>query len=334
VVILGRVGSTEGMAPQVEKACSVWEMPPLRDFRREHWPARQGLNAAAVVESVASASRMPRPDLRENGGIKTHLDWHGLYKPWLPLVMAVAVAGCAGATVAPEFNAQPVRNSRPSTIYVYPFAVSASDVTLNQGSFQPTYGQFTDSNQNQSQLEVAHQTASVLADSMVQQLQALGFTASRVARGTQVSGENVVIVDGEFLDINQCKRLHRMVIGLGVGEATLDSQVQAYQMANRLNQQLMEFNVHVNSGQMPGTALTMPAGAATGSSGAAVSPGGNLAAGTGETYTSSTIVMAQRSAKQAVAYMSQYFASQGWIPQTMVQAADTNSSATPGLLFF
>jgi alkylhydroperoxidase/carboxymuconolactone decarboxylase family protein YurZ len=31
---------------------------------------------------------------------------------------------------------------------------------------------------------------------------------------------------------------------------------------------------------------------------------------------------------------SQYFATQGWIPQTMVQAADTNASATPGLPAF
>jgi hypothetical protein len=54
----------------------------------------------------------------------------------------------------------------------------------------------------------------------------------------------------------------------------------------------------------------------------------------GKTYTSSTGVMAQRSAKQAVAYMSQYFASQGWIPQTMVQTADRNASSTPGLPAF
>jgi hypothetical protein len=52
----------------------------------------------------------------------------------------------------------------------------------------------------------------------------------------------------------------------------------------------------------------------------------NLAAGAGKTYTSAMSVMAQRSGKQAVAYMSQYFASQQWIPQTMVQTADTGSS--------
>jgi hypothetical protein len=202
-----------------------------------------------------------------------------------------------------------------------------------QGFLQKTFRDVTDSNQNQSQLDLAHQTASTLADSIVQKLQGLGFTASRVARGTQVSGENILAVDGEFLDINQGNRLRRMVIGLGVGEATLDTQVEVYQMANGANQQIMEFNVNANSGQMPGAAFTAPAGAATGGTAAAVSLGMNLAAG-GKLYTSSLPVMAQRSATQTVAYMSQYFATQGWIPQTMVQAADTNATSTPGLLTF
>jgi hypothetical protein len=250
------------------------------------------------------------------------------------VVFAFVLTGCAGASVAPGTNAMPATSNRPSTIYVYPFAASTSDVTLNQGFLQKTYTQLTDSNQNQSQLDLAHQTASVLADSIVQQLQNLGFTASRVARGTQVSGDNILIVDGEFLDINQGNQLRRMVIGLGAGEATLDSQVQVYQMANGANQQIMEFNVNANSGQMPGAAFTAPAGAAAGGAAAAVSLGMNLAAGAGKTYTSSTGVMAQRSSKQTVAYMSQYFATQGWIPQTMVQAADTNASSTPGLPAF
>jgi hypothetical protein len=80
--------------------------------------------------------------------------------------------------VAPGYNQQPASNNRPSTIYVYPFAASAADVTLNQGFIQKTYRQLSDSNQDQGQLDVAHQTAGALADSMVQQLQNLGFTAS------------------------------------------------------------------------------------------------------------------------------------------------------------
>lgn len=258
--------------------------------------------------------------------VSSRMDPNRIQSRLLLLLAAVAIAGCAGASVSPGMNNQPASSGRPSTIYVYPLAVSSADVTLNQGFVQKTYRNLSDSNQDQSQLDLGHQTASAMADEIVQQLQGLGFVASRVARGTQVSGDNVLIVDGEFTDINEGNRLRRMVIGLGSGQSNLAAQVQVYQMANGTTQQIMNFTTQANSGKMPGAALTAPAGAAAGGTAAAVSLGMNLAAGAGKTYTSAMSVMAQRGAKQAVAYMSQYFASQEWIPQSMVQTADTGSS--------
>jgi hypothetical protein len=255
--------------------------------------------------------------------VAIRVEWNRLQDRLLLLVFAAAVAGCAGASVSPGVNSQPVSNGRPSTIYVYPFAVSAQEVTLNQGFFQKTYRDLSDSNQSQSQVQLADQTASALADEMVEQLEALGFVATKVARGTPLSGQNVLIVDGSFTDIDQGNRLRRMVIGLGSGQSTLAAQVQVYQMANGSTMQIMNFATQATSGSMPGAALTAPAGAAVGGTAAAVSLGLNLAAGAGKTYTSAMSVMAQRSAKQAVAYMSQYFANQAWIPQTMAQTANS-----------
>jgi Domain of unknown function (DUF4410) len=255
-----------------------------------------------------------------------HINWTKVQNEWLPVLAAVAIVGCAGASVGPGINSQPVSSGRPSTIYVYPLAVSAQEVTLNQGFFQKTYRDVSDSNQDQSQVQLGDQTANAMANEMVQQLEALGFVANTVARGTQVSGENVLIVDGTFTDINEGNRLRRMVIGLGSGQSNLAAQVQVYQMANGNTQQIMNFSTEANSGSMPGAALTAPAGAAAGGTAAAVSLGLNLAGGAAKTYTSAMSVMAQRSAKQAIAYISQYFASQGWIPQSMVQTADTGQS--------
>jgi Domain of unknown function (DUF4410) len=233
-------------------------------------------------------------------------------------MLAITLAGCAGASVANQASNMPVSNNRPTTAYVYPFAVTAQDVTLNQGFFQKTYDNLSDENQTQSQLQIAQSTALAMANAMVQELQSLGFTARTVARGAQISGQNILIVDGEFTDINEGNRLRRMVIGLGVGASTLDTKVQVYQMANGTTQQIMDFTTHADSGEMPGAALTAPAGAAVGGTAAAVSLGVNLAAGAGKAYTSTTGVMAKRSADKAVAQMSQYFATQGWIPQSMV----------------
>ncbi len=239
--------------------------------------------------------------------------------------LAIALAGCAGASVANQASSMPVNSNRPTTVYVYPFAVTADDVTLNQGFFQKTYRDMSNENETQSQLELAQSTALAMATAIVQELQSIGFTASAVARGAQITGQNVLIVDGEFTDINEGNRLRRMVIGLGVGSSTLDTKVQVYQMANGTTQQIMDFTTHADSGEMPGAALTAPAGAAVGGTAAAVSLGVNLAAGAGKAYTSATGVMAKRSADKAVAYMSQYFATQGWIPQSMV----TNGGIMP-----
>jgi uncharacterized protein DUF4410 len=252
----------------------------------------------------------------------SRMAWNRLQNKTLLMLAAVTIAGCASASVSPGINSQPVSNGRPSTVYVYPFAVSTQEITLNQGFLQKTYRNLSDSNEEHSQIQLGDQTANALADEMVQQLQALGFSTIKVARGAQVSGQNVLIVDGSFTDINQGNRLRRMVIGLGSGQSKLDAQVQVYQIADGATQQIMNFATHADSGSMPGAALTAPAGAAAGGAAAAASLGMNLAAGAGKTYTSAMSVMAQRSAKQAVAHMSQYFASQGWIPQSMAQTAD------------
>ncbi|MBV8773450.1 MAG: hypothetical protein JO166_14145 [Deltaproteobacteria bacterium] len=50
-----------------------------------------------------------------------------------------------------------------------------------------------------------------------------------------------------------------------------------------------------------------------------------LVADAGKTYNSAMSVIAQRSIKQAGAYMSQYFTSQNWIPQALVQMCSLRS---------
>jgi len=234
------------------------------------------------------------------------------------LILAGILAGCAGASVSPAYNATPVTSNRPSTVYVYPFAVSVQDVTLNQGFFQKEYRNLTDENQSQSQLDLAHQTAQDVAAGIVQQLQTLGFTASQVARGQQVSGDNILIVDGNFTDISQGNKLRRLVIGLGMGQSVLDSQVQVFQMANGNTQQIMDFTTHADSGSMPGAAIMGAPGAAVGGAAAIASVGVNVAAGGVKSYTSGSGYLSKKTAAQAVAYMSQYFGTQGWIPQSLV----------------
>ena len=102
--------------------------------------------------------------------MSSHIDCNRVQHRLLMVLSALVLAGCAGASVSPGTNGTPVGNGRPSAIYVYPFAVTAQDVTLNQGLFQKTYRNLTDSNQDQSQLNLGEQTASALAAEMIQRL--------------------------------------------------------------------------------------------------------------------------------------------------------------------
>jgi hypothetical protein len=233
------------------------------------------------------------------------------------LLVALSIIGCAGASVTPAQTSAPISTSRPSTIFVYDFAVDSQEVTLNQSFIQKEYRQFSDANQTTEQVQLADQTAQALSFAIVAKLQKLGFYAIRLPRGTPPNGNNVLIVDGQFVEISEGNRVRRMVIGLGAGESVIDTKVQLFQLNDGVTKQLDDFQIHSDSGEMPGVALTAPAGAAAGGAAAAASLGANLAAGTGKTYTSSTGILASRSADKTAAYLSQYFANQGWIAAPM-----------------
>jgi len=224
------------------------------------------------------------------------------------LVAIVTIAGCTGKP-AKLVQREPVGNGRPSAIYVYPFAVSTADIRLNQGFFTQTYHDVTDL--NESQLDLGHRTASTIADQMVQQLKGMGFVASRVARGTRVSGENVLIIDGSITEMKGSNRLQPLdatghvepqpadvdAKGQVVSLTSLHTQVQLYRIANGNTRQIMNFGGAANSYPM------------------------NVNGVVAKTDPSPMSVVGKRSAKQTVVYMSEYFARQGWIPRSMVEAA-------------
>jgi hypothetical protein len=197
-------------------------------------------------------------------------------------------------------------------VVIYPFAVSPSEVTLNQGFFQKAYRQVSGSDQTEQQLQIADQTAQNVCVQVAANLTKKGITTTCLNRGTPPTGSNVLIVDGNFTDINEGNRLRRMVIGLGAGQSTLDTVVQAYQKTDEGSQQLMDFSTHADSGYMPGAGVTGPAGAAAGGATAAVSLGVNVAAGGVKNFTSSTGFLADKTATQITDQVSAYYVQQGW----------------------
>src|SRR6202008_4292947 len=90
----------------------------------------------------------------------------------------------------------------------------------------------------------------------------------------------------------------RIMIGFGVGNSTLDTQVQVYRISNGARQRVLEFTTHADSGKLPGTALTMGAGALV--TGGATLAGGAAAGGVagGKAYLGRVSYLADKTADQ------------------------------------
>ncbi|MGO9603530.1 MAG: DUF4410 domain-containing protein [Candidatus Binataceae bacterium] len=233
------------------------------------------------------------------------------------------LSGCAKATITPEQTAAaPVGvQQRPDKIVVYDFQVSADEVTENQGPLQRAYDAATkdEEQETEARLATGREAAHDLSGDLVKQLQALGFDAEVQPRGTPVSG-NVLIIDGQFVTADEGNRARRMIIGFGAGASKLETQVRVSQTsAGGAATQLLSFRTQSDSGKMPGAAVTMGAGAAA--QGATAASAVTAATSAGKVYTSMLSTLADKTSKQITAYLSQYFATQGWLSSDQAHKA-------------
>jgi Domain of unknown function (DUF4410) len=172
---------------------------------------------------------------------------HGIYA-----LFAIVMAGCASAKVTQQGQGLPAHWTRPSQIVVFPFAVDPSEITLNQSVIQKTYRSASGDNESAAQLEVARATADSVCRQIVSDLNAKGYNSACAKRGAFIAGDNVLIVVGEFSNISEGNRLHRLVVGLGSGSSTSDTGVSMHQRVGGDFHQVLAFKTHADSGKMPG----------------------------------------------------------------------------------
>ncbi|WP_425161781.1 DUF4410 domain-containing protein [Candidatus Binatus sp.] len=227
-------------------------------------------------------------------------------------LLALAAFGCAGAQVTQQSSAAPISAGPPTAVVVYPFAVDASDVSLNSGIFQVAYRNMSGEDQSAQQLQLAHQTAQNICVQVAANLTQKGITATCLQRGVAPTGDNVLVLDGQFTDISEGNRLRRMVIGLGAGASKVDTVVQVIQKTPQGSSELLDFATSADSGYMPGAGITGPAGAAAGGAVAAASIGVNIAAAGVKNVTSATGYLVNKTSDQIVQQMVNYYNRQGW----------------------
>jgi hypothetical protein len=217
-------------------------------------------------------------------------------------VLSCGQTGIRRAILTPETNLP-----RPGRILVYDFAVNEQEVKEYQGIMrqQPT---IKDAAERERLL--AQDVKDALAEELVDNLKSLGFVVERVARGTRAT-ENDLVIDGQFLTVDEGNPLHRLVVGFGTGGSAVQTQVQAYQGPEA--RKLLEFTTQSDSSKLPGAAPTLGAGA--------VAQGGVTAVSGVKTYRSDVARMAAASGDQAARYLSEFFVKQAWIREDQVRKA-------------
>lgn len=235
----------------------------------------------------------------------------------LATTLAIALMGCASTTVQVEDEATRV-GGRPPVVLVHRFGWTLDEVTQNQGAFQQVIDATQSTTMDERSAAIARDVSERLADELVGDLQAMGLDARRARPGDDVP-ESGVVITGYFVDIDEGNRLQRLVIGLGAGQSTLDAQVKVRQRTRRGWIPVVEFATHSDSGEMPGAAVTMGAGAAAQGAVTGGMVAANVAATGYKGYRSSVDVMASKSADRAADTLSQIFARNGWIPPDKVR---------------
>jgi Domain of unknown function (DUF4410) len=226
------------------------------------------------------------------------------------LVAACGQTGIRKASLTSETNLP-----RPNRILVYDFAVSEHEVKEYQGIMrqQPTI-----KDPAERERLLAKEVKDALAEQLIDHLKPLGFSVERVARGTRATG-NDLLVDGQFLTVDEGNPLHRLVVGFGTGASAVQTQVQVYQAPEA--RKLLEFTTESGSGSLPGAAPTMAAGAAAAGGVTGGMVVANAAVSGVKTYNSDVARMAAASGDQVARYLSEFFAKQGWIRGDQVRKA-------------
>lgn len=239
-------------------------------------------------------------------------------------VLTVSVGGCAQTVVQPKYEqrmAGPIIH--PSQVLVYDFDVAAAGVSENQGLFAVAHNAMSGTSKNDRELAIAQMVQNRMVEDLVAGIRNLGLPAQRAEHGMALPPDTLVVT-GLFTRVDEGDRLQRTALGFGAGQSTVNAKVEVYAPSASGPTKLLEFSTHADSGAAPGALVTGGVGAAAQGGMTVGVAAANMSVGAAKGYRSQVEQMTARSAEQAVAYLSQYFAKQGWIPQEKVKQAKTH----------
>jgi hypothetical protein len=174
---------------------------------------------------------------------------------------AALAAGCARARVQNVQADRTVAVPRPARVVVFDFDTGAADVrvgTSPRRTARQAVGLYVTESDT-----LAQAVANALGHQMVEDIRGLGLSAERAAN-TLPPQPNDLVIQGQFLRVNEGSQVQRFVIGLGVGATQLRTQVEMFHVTPGGWRPIKQFDTVADGARFPGAAFFVAGGAAAG----------------------------------------------------------------------
>jgi hypothetical protein len=235
--------------------------------------------------------------------------YHHLTGCLLLPIIAIALAGCASTQITNRDQLVTGPLPRPTTIWVYDFAASASDIPGNSalaganGVVEPP--------QTAEQIAAGKKLGNQIATALVAQISAMGLPCQLASTATRLQ-INDITLRGYLLSIEPGSAAKRVVVGFGSGKSSLTTMVEGFQMTAQGLRKLGDGTVDAGGGKSPGMILGVATFIATANpAGLIINAGVNTY---GQASGNSTVEgRAKATAKVIADALKQRFQQQGWI---------------------
>lgn len=285
---MGACSATPVALARLDNSTKTWET-----HRRNGFPAR--------LISLRETRPLPK-EISMRGVTRKTVNGLGL------LVLVALGSACAAARVQNVQQAtQPSALPRPGRVIVFDFDTGSADVVVGTSprrSVRNAVGLYVTEADT-----LAQSVSDSLANQLVDALKASGFAAERAAKATP-PGPRDLVIQGQFVQIDQGSATKRFVIGLGVGATELRTQVQVFQVGTAGWQPVKQFDTVAQGARFPGAAFFVAGGAVAGT--AATSAMVSSGVGVVREIRTSIEADARRTAEQITSKLSELSKSQGW----------------------
>ncbi len=235
----------------------------------------------------------------------------------IALTLVLLASGCAKTNVRRTNEVAYTGMPRPQQVLIYNFAVSPADIKENSSIFAKMGRSMEGGNQTAEEIQLGREVADALATELTVKIANLGLNPLRATSNMPIS-QGSILVTGRFVNIDEGNRLRRNMIGLGMGQSSVDTAVSVLVPGRSGLEEIIAFDAHADSGNMPGAAVMGPAGAAAGAGTAAVLATNAAVSGV-KSYKSSSAQQAKKIAEKIASELAKYFAQQGWVDPALAK---------------